>query len=239
MARFSTVQEAITRELRDGIVSGRLPPGARLIVEGLAAKFEVSPMPVREALRQLGAEGLVVIHSYRGATVVDLSIEEIREIFMIRQLLEGEAARLGARRIGPDDRARLRMLMTKMRDTVHEPGRWITLDRVFHMTVYKASGYTRLVHLVGQLRHDIERYVRLYVALKHNIPRSMRRHQQILAACLAGDGAMARRATVIHLRETSDMFISELERTRSRAISLSSDHSSGLAGRGLGSGRRS
>jgi DNA-binding GntR family transcriptional regulator len=65
----------------------------------------------------------------------------------------------------------------------------------------------------------------------------MRRHQQILAACLAGDGALARRATVIHLRETADMFISELERTPSRAFSLSGDHSSGLAGRG--SGRRS
>lgn len=217
MARFSTMQEAVTRELRDGIVSGRLQPGARLIVEGLAAKFEVSPMPVREALRQLGAEGLVVIHSYRGAAVAELSIDEIREIFLMRQLLEGEAARLGARRIGPDDRMRLRTLMAKMRDTVHEPGRWITLDRSFHMTVYEASGYTRLVHLVGQLRHDIERYVRLYVTLKHNIPRSMRRHQQILAACLAGNGIAARQATIIHLRETAGMFITELERTRARA----------------------
>lgn len=216
MARFSTVQEAITRELRDEIVTGRLAPGTRLVVDELAAKFEVSPMPVREAVRQLGAERLVIIHSYRGATVAELSIDEIREIFLMRQLLEGEAANLGARALLSDDRTRLRALMNEMQDSVKDHAQWITADRMFHMTVYKASGCVRLASLVGQLRQDIERYVRLYIAIEHNIPRSMRRHQEILTACLVGDGAMARKATVVHLRETAEIFISEIERTRGR-----------------------
>ncbi|HLW47684.1 MAG TPA: GntR family transcriptional regulator [bacterium] len=213
MTRFSTIQEAITRELRDDIVAGRLAPGTRLVVDELAAKFEVSPMPVREALRQLGAERLLVIHSYRGATVSELSADEIREIFLMRELLEGEAARAGARRVGPEERRRLQALMNDMRAAVRDHDRWITADRAFHMALYQASGHPRLVALVGQLRQDIERYVRLYIALEHNIPRSMRRHQEILEACLAKDGAAARQATVTHLRETAELFTDELKRT--------------------------
>jgi DNA-binding GntR family transcriptional regulator len=211
---FSTIQEAITRDLREDIVAGRLAPGARLVVDDLAAKFGVSPMPVREALRQLAAERLLIIHSYRGATVTELSIDEIREIFLMRQLLEGEAARSGARRVRPDERRRLQKLMDDMRGAVRDHGRWITADRAFHMTLYQASEYPRLVSLVGQLRQDIERYVRLYIALQHNIPRSMRRHQEILDACMAGDGTAARSATVGHLRETAEMFMAELTRSR-------------------------
>jgi DNA-binding GntR family transcriptional regulator len=225
--RFSTIQAAITRELRDDIVSGRLAPGARLVVEDLAAKFEVSPMPVREALRQLDAEGLVVTHSFRGATVAALSIGEIREIFLMRRLLESEAARRGARAMGPRERLRLEALMGEMCEAVHDHGRWITADRAFHMTVYEASGYPRLVGLIGRLRQDIERYVRLYITLEHNIPRSMQRHEEILAACRAGDGAAARRATLIHLDETAEMFIAELERTRAREIAARLPHGTG------------
>lgn len=240
MPRFSTIQGAITRELRDDIVTGRLAPGTRLIVEDLAAKFEVSPMPVREALRQLEAEGLIVTHSFRGATVAELSIGEIREIFLMRRLLEGEAARRGARGLTPAQRVRLEDLMQEMRETGHDHGRWITADRAFHMTVYEASGYPRLAALIGRLRQDIERYVRLYIALEHNIPRSMRRHEEILAACRAGDGAAARRATLVHLDETAAMFISELERTRARETAgvRELDGGEATAGRPAGARRR-
>lgn len=216
MAKFSTIQEAITRELREEIVTGRLAPGMRLIVEELATKFDVSPMPVRGALRQLAAERLVAIQSYRGATVAELSIGEIREIFLLRRLLEGEAAALGARKLGPDDHAQLRALMDEMREAVRDHGRWITADRAFHMTLYRASGSIRLVGLIEQLRRDIERYVRLYIAVERNIPQSMRWHAEILAACLAGDGASARRLTVAHLRETAGIFIAGLERGTER-----------------------
>jgi len=216
MPKFSTIREAITRELREKIVAGRLAPRTRLIVEELATKFDVSPMPVREALRQLAAEGLVAIQSYRGATVAELSIEEIREIFLLRRLLEGEAAALGARKVGAGERAQLQVLMDKMRDAVRDHGRWITADRAFHMTVYRASGSIRLVGLIEQLRQDIERYVRLYIVVERNIPQSMRRHAEILAACLAGDGATARRVTVAHLRETAEIFIAELQRGAAR-----------------------
>ncbi|HXX39121.1 MAG TPA: GntR family transcriptional regulator [bacterium] len=216
MPKFSTIQEAITRELREEIVAGRLAPGTRLVVEELASEFDVSPMPVREALRQLATEGLVSIQSYRGAAVAELSIEEIREIFLLRRLLEGEAAALGARRLSGDDRAHLRALMDEMREAVDDHGRWITADRAFHMTIYRASGSVRLVGLIEQLRQDIERYVRLYIAAERNIPQSTRWHAKILAACLAGNGAAARRAIVGHLRETASIFIAELERSAAR-----------------------
>ncbi len=213
MSRFSTIQEAITKDLLEQIVTGQLPPGSRLVIDDLAAKFQVSPMPVREALRHLGAEGLVVTHSYRGATVAELSPEEIREIFLIRQLLEGEAAGLGARRLATADQDRLQRLMAEMRDAEDDHARWLQADRDFHMTIYQASGYERLTRLIGQLRHHIERYIRLYITLEHNIPRSMKRHQEILDACLRADARAAKKATITHLRETAAMFIEEMKRT--------------------------
>jgi DNA-binding GntR family transcriptional regulator len=212
MSRFSTIQESIARDLREQIVTGELPPGTRLIIEDLAARFEVSPMPVREALRQLSAEGLVAVHSYRGATVSELSVQEIREIFLMRQLLEGEAALLGVRHLTTDDDRQLAALMGEMRDSIHDPSRWIPADRSFHMTIYRASGYDRLVRLIQQLRQHIERYVRLYITLERNIPLSMERHQEILEACLRRDARAAKRVVVWHLRETAGMFIAELER---------------------------
>ncbi|MDR7543683.1 MAG: GntR family transcriptional regulator [Armatimonadota bacterium] len=212
MSRFLTIQESIARDLRERIVTGQLAPGSRLIIEDLAAQFGVSPMPVREALRQLSAEGLVVAHSYRGATVSELSVQEIQEIFLMRQLLEGEAASLGVRRLTGDDDRRLRTLMDEMRESTRDPSRWIPADRRFHMTIYRASGYDRLVQLIEHLRQHIERYVRLYITLERNIPLSMECHQEILEACLRRDARRARSVTVAHLRETAGMFIEQLER---------------------------
>jgi DNA-binding GntR family transcriptional regulator len=213
MPRFSTVQEAIAQELRADIVAGRLAPGERLITEELATRFEVSPIPVREALSRLAAEGLVAIHSYRGATVTQLSIEEVRGIFLIRELLEAKAASLGARNLDEATQARLTSLMKHMREHTEDPQRWVTIDRSFHMTLYEASRQPRLVRLIGQLRDDIERYARLYVTLADNITQSMRWHQQILNACVSRDGDAARRATVAHLRETAALFTAELSAT--------------------------
>lgn len=223
MPRFSTIQESIARDLRERIVTGELAPGSRLIIENLAARFEVSPMPVRGALRQLSAEGLVVVHSYRGATVSELSVQEIREIFLLRQLLESEAALLGARRLTTEDDRQLRALMDEMHGSVHDPSHWILADRRFHMTIYWASGYDRLVRLIEQLRQHIERYVQLYITLERNIPRSMECHQEILEACLRRDARRAKRVVVAHLRETAEMFIEELEQ---READLTGKHAS-------------
>ncbi len=168
-------------------------------------------MPVREALRQLSAEGLVVIHSYRGATVSELSAQEIREIFLMRQLLEGEAALLGVQCLTAEEDLRLRALMGEMHNSIHDPPSWILADRKFHMTIYRASGYSWLNRLIEQLRQHIERYVRLYITLERNIPRSMERHQEILEACLRREARKTKRLVVAHLQETAQMFIGELK----------------------------
>jgi len=213
MPRFSTVQEAIAQEIRGDIVAGRLAPGERLVTEELATRFEVSPIPIREALSRLAAEGLVVIQSYRGAMVTQLSIEEVRGIFLIRELLEAKAASLGTRNASRETQARLSSLMEDMQEHIANPQQWITLDRSFHMTLYEASGQVRLVRLIGQLRDDIERYARLYITLAENISQSMRWHQEILNACLSKEPEAARRATVAHLRDTAALFTAQLSAT--------------------------
>jgi len=170
-------------------------------------------MPVREALGRLVTEGLVVTHPYRGAVVAGLSIDEIREIFLMRQLLEGEAALIGAQRIQPQELANLKSHTEEMRQFVDDHDQWLIADLAFHMTLYRASGHLRLARVIEGLRRDIERYVRLYIKLDRNIPLSMKRHQEILTACQAQDANTVKAATIRHLRETAEMFTAELKRT--------------------------
>ena len=88
-----TIQQAVADAVRTRVISGQLPAGTRIDQDALAAEFSVSRMPVREALRQLGAEGFVTIVPHRGAIVTALSPAEVEEIYEIRAALEGVAAR--------------------------------------------------------------------------------------------------------------------------------------------------
>ena len=94
-----TVKEQLADHLRDEIVRGTFEPGERLRLEDIASRFEVSTMPVREALRDLESEGLVTIYPHRGAVVTELTAEEMEDIYDIRATLEAMATRLAVPRM--------------------------------------------------------------------------------------------------------------------------------------------
>ena len=91
---FKTIQEIIFDTLKQRIISGKYEPGKRLIANDLAEEFDISRMPVREALTRLASTGLVELIPYKGAIVNELTAEDFVEIFYIRSVLEGLAARL-------------------------------------------------------------------------------------------------------------------------------------------------
>lgn len=97
--RPQTAQQFVLEELRRAITSGELRPGGPIRQEALAARFEVSRVPLREALKALEAEGLVVHHVHRGYFVAELSLADLEEIYRIRELLETEAVRTAVRRL--------------------------------------------------------------------------------------------------------------------------------------------
>jgi DNA-binding GntR family transcriptional regulator len=146
------------------ILKGHLEPGDRLRQDELAETFGVSTMPIREALRQLQAEGLVNFRPRRGATVVNLSVSDYEEIYHIREALETLACRWAAEDFGRIPIDRLRLLLQEIEaaeansDDVH---RRLRLVREFFFTVFEASGKVHLLRILSNL-WDLSQQYRLY-----------------------------------------------------------------------------
>jgi DNA-binding GntR family transcriptional regulator len=209
--RRRTIQEVVAEALRDAIVTGRLKGGERLHQDGIASRLGVSRMPVREALRQLESEGLVVFTPHRRVSVVALSADELREIYQIRTALELLALDLAVPRMSPHDLAALGDLLEQM-DRVTDPGRWLDLNRAFHRTLYRASGRARLCALIDSLRGNVERYLRIYVSGREHRARAQAEHRRIVRACRRRQAAAAKKALHRHLLGTVDHLEAVLRR---------------------------
>lgn len=153
-----TAHEFVRGVLRRAILSGELAGGTRLVQAELATTLEVSTTPVREALRDLASEGLIRFDPHRGAVVSELSGEEVREIYTIRQILEPHAIRLAIPRITDEMIERLRALHEKMAAEPHS-AEWVDTNRSFHMTIYEAAGSPRLSAIIRSLEDSSVMYI--------------------------------------------------------------------------------
>jgi DNA-binding GntR family transcriptional regulator len=193
-----TVKEALVESLRDDIIRGDLVPGQYLRLEEMAARFDVSTMPVREALRDLEAEGLVTIFPHRGAVVTQLSADELQDIYDIRTILEEMATRLAVPLMTEATLAELTSLVEEMESHLSDVVAQVKLNHQFHLTLYGASGRTHLCEVNRMLRYRTQHYLRLYIAevnLGHQ-PQNVGEHRAILEACARGDAEQA--AAMMH-----------------------------------------
>jgi DNA-binding GntR family transcriptional regulator len=181
--------------IREQIITGELAAGEQLRQRDLAARFQVSQTPVREAMRRLESEGLVIGDTHRGFTVVEPDDGPVEENFQIRAALESLGASLAARKIDAAGIARLQELNDRMRALDEGDPRYAGLNREFHFSVYD---YARSPLLLSLMR-------RLWASL-HGGPKvlrthaeSARQHDQILAALRAGDPAAAAAGTYQHI----------------------------------------
>jgi DNA-binding GntR family transcriptional regulator len=196
-----TIQQAVADAVRTRIIAGTLPAGMRIDQDALAAEFSVSRMPVREALRQLGAEGFVTIVPHRGAIVTALSPAEVEEIYEIRASLEGVAAKHASRALTADDLIALRKIHTAMRNE-GRIDRWVALNGEFHDAINQASGRPRLLELIQRFREQSQPYIRLYVQRLHKSAQARKEHQAILDALADRDPERAEVAVRDHLIST-------------------------------------
>lgn len=199
--RYRTRAEIVTAALRRELLSGALEPGHELSQDDLAARYEVSRIPVREALRSLAAEGLVELHPHRAARVKLHSPEEIAELWWIRQMLEPAAARLAAGRTTPGAVAAARRVLEKMDalGPLPDTGRWLALNRTFHLTIYAVAGKPQLLALITQLLDQSARYIGIYLKSPEQFHRAAGEHAEILAAFAAGDADTLERLSRDHL----------------------------------------
>jgi len=180
-----TVADRIAAILREAIAAGSLPAGTPLRQDELAQRFGFSRMPIRDALRQLDAEGVVTIHPTRGAFVARMDSREIAEIFAVRALLEREALRLALPKLGDDDLRRAAVLLDQL-DAEADVARWGALNRDFHLALYRPCGNARLIDLIDAQHRAADRYVRVLLANLDYRNRSQHEHRKLLAACRKG-----------------------------------------------------
>jgi DNA-binding GntR family transcriptional regulator len=193
-----TIQQAVADAVRTRVISGQLPAGTRIDQDALAAEFSVSRMPVREALRQLGAEGFVTIVPHRGAIVTALSPAEVEEIYEIRAALEGVAARHASQALTAGDLDRLRKVLAAMRNE-KEIDTWVALNAEFHNAINQASMRPRLLELIQRFREQSQPYIRLYVQRLHKSAQARKEHRAILEALADRDADRAESAVRAHL----------------------------------------
>ncbi len=204
-----TAAEKVRRGLRAAIMSGALAAGAPIRQEELAAQYQVSRMPVREALRQLEAEGLVLIYPNRGAFVATLDPRAIREIYEIRMLLECDALRRAVPALTPAVIDRAAEILTKL-DAAQESDNWGALDETFHVMIYAPVDRPRLLDLITTLRRQVTQFYYVVTPLEQYRVRSQDEHRQILAACAEGDSVGAVAALEAHLHNSADAAIAAI-----------------------------
>lgn len=190
--------------LRNGIFSGRYRPGDRLKERDLCAELEVSRTPVREALRRLAADGLVIIEPRRGGVVAEMRPNEAAEIFSLGAVLESFAAKLAAGRATPEALAALDDILEKMAKTLRRGGRhmrsaYMELDGELHGRIVAMADNRRLTSVLNQvvsLPVLVNAFVR-YSA--DDLRQSLNQHRTIVAALHAGDAEWAESSMRNHI----------------------------------------
>lgn len=218
----------LAERIAERIRSGGYPAGSRLRQEALAAEFNVSRTPVREALQQLEARGIVVHNARQGVVVRAPSPLEIREAYLVRAELEGVAAELAAEWLTEDDFAalrawqeRYRVAMTehalRQRGDAQDPPpatNWVAENAGFHAVILRACGNGRLRATVEELNATAARnfsFAALGIEvgqLRENIAQ----HDAIIAALERRDGVESRRVMVHHIRRSGEIFARWIER---------------------------
>ena len=209
--------ESVAARLREEIVGGELRPGSKLVEIELAIQFGVSRGPVREALRQLAHEGLVVDLPRRGTLVATSRLVDLIEVYDVREALESFAIVTAIRKADDADRARISELHRKTEDTWrHKRGEHadrVAADLAFHREIFVVAGIARMLKIFDQLSAQTSILLRNAMAMNATLEVSPpgEIHQSIKDAILEGDAARAVEAVAAHYGHTRERLFTFVE----------------------------
>lgn len=190
ISRTASASTIVFDVLRKAIIEGDLAEGAPLRQDEIASMFNISRIPVREAISRLEEQGLVKTQRYKGAVVAGLSADEAAEVFDLRALLEPEIIRDAVPRMS-SDYLRVARAHCEAFATSANPMEWGDLNRVFHNTLYRASRLTYFIEVADNAMDRVERYIRAQLVMSDGMDRAGHEHLAILEACEAGDPGSA------------------------------------------------
>ncbi|MFJ8064691.1 GntR family transcriptional regulator [Psychrobacillus sp. NPDC096426] len=209
----ATLQSKVTTKLRDLILKGEFQMGDRLTQEEWAQKLGVSRMPLREALRQLEVEGLVRIEPRKGAIVTPISIEDIEEIYQLRQMLEGEVVVQSLPYLEEEDIKELEYLYEKMlhlKSSERDMHEYVILNKEFHQIIIEACPWRRIKSFIHTLWKGIPPNTPSLLA--NHLPESHDEHRLMLKYIKEKDAMKLREVTEKHIRRTKENLIKMIQK---------------------------
>jgi len=209
--RRETLEDQVYRALRQAILEGRLKGGERLVQEALASAFGTSRIPVRDALRRLHQEGLVVADERGGYRVATWGPEDVEEVYALRLLLEPEALRLAGPRLSEEELNELEALQSQMEEAASEGDldRYVDLNRSFHFFLYEAAGRRRLFQFIQTLWSGLPPLTPLSVP--GQLDRSNREHRLLVQALRKGAVEEAVHTLRWHIRHALEALLERME----------------------------
>nr|WP_256667642.1 MULTISPECIES: GntR family transcriptional regulator [unclassified Pseudomonas] len=172
--------------MRDAIVAGQFAEDEPIRQDDIARQFNVSKIPVREALKRLEAEGLVMFQRNRGAMVTRMSESELAQMFEVRMLLEDKALRLAIPNMTEATFARAERICQEFIGE-NNVGRWAELNWELHACLYEPAQRPFLISMIRSVNDKLERYLRMQMSLSAGKERADHEHHEILQACRDGD----------------------------------------------------
>ena len=208
MSKKPSNAQRLRDSLEDDIINGRRAPGERLDPEALCRIYNVSRTPVREAIQQLVASGLVTVSPKKGTFVARVGLDRLIEMFEVMAELEGMCGRLAARRITEQELAGLRQAYERCREACEsgDSDEYYYENEEFHACIYASSHNAFLADEARSLKQRLKPYRRLQLQVRSRMQSSLNEHGEILAAIEAGDAEKAEQALRDHVLIQGERF---------------------------------
>ena len=203
------LRELVYEELKKQILTGKIAPGTRMMEVDLAEEMGVSRTPIREAIRKLEKEGLVIIEPRRGAYASSLSVKDMVDTLEVRENLEGFAAAPAAERMSDDQINELLHLADDYADAVNanDPIRVLNMDEVFHNYIYKCSENDTLIKLGELVQERAQRFRYLYYDKLGRYQNMPLEHREIATSIASRNAQKAKELSEGHARRLKEFII--------------------------------
>jgi DNA-binding GntR family transcriptional regulator len=208
---------AVLERLRDKILSGELREGEQLRQDAIAEEFQISRIPVREALSHLAAEGLINLVANRGAVVSALSPDEIMQMFETRAVLECYMLRCAIPNMKEEDFQTAENILKQFEQSLEKDSEvksWGTWNWSFHSTLYAPANREFMLSYVKTLNVNCDRYTRLHLVFTHDSHRAGQSHRELLDACKTRDPEVASATLWKHITEAGAYLKEFIQRHR-------------------------
>ena len=214
MNEYLPLRDVVFNTLRQAILRGELKPGERLMEIQLANKLGVSRTPIREAIRKLELEGLVVMIPRKGAEVAKITVRDLKDALEVRMAIDSLSVKLACERLDENDKTEIKQACVAFREAVKSKNVQAIVegDERFHNTIYRASKNQKLITIAMNLREQVYRYRFEYVKDFSYHENLIREHDQITEAILKGDVETAQKIMKEHIYNQEQIVIRNLQK---------------------------